>query len=494
MLWIEGAGPAQNVFSATLADALDATLERVERERRPLVIASAKAHSFLAGADVEELAELADGAAGAARSARAQRVMDRVAALPVRTVAAISGACLGAGLELALACRVRLAAERADTRLGLPDVALGLVPGAGARGACPARSASSPRWSCWPAAASSTRRGRCAWGSWTRRSTPTRCSRPPSHEPSGPPAARRRRAGLAERARTWLLEANPVGRAVVLARAEREAHVRSQGLLPAPLRAVQVVRAGQRRGRRAGLAAESHAFGELAVTRQARSLMFLFLAHEAAELTGVGDKTRPVAKVAVIGAGLTGAGIAEVTAHEAKLPVRLRDLDRAALAEALRTIRRRLDGRRSVSLGDATRVLDRITTTTGRSGFGDADLVIEAVADELDVKRQVLSELETLVADTAVLATTTSSRPVRELAAALALPARLVGMHYVSPVGRSPLLEVVAGPATAPDVVATAVALGRAQGRTVIVVRDGPGFYTSRVLGRWLAVAAGLRA
>jgi 3-hydroxyacyl-CoA dehydrogenase/enoyl-CoA hydratase/3-hydroxybutyryl-CoA epimerase len=200
---------------------------------------------------------------------------------------------------------------------------------------------------------------------------------------------------------------------------------------------------------------------------------------------GTGPQGPNVERLGVVGAGVMGAGIAEV-ATAAGLTVRLRDSQPEAVARGLSSIRRLVDqgvARRRFSRTEAAQVVQRVSGTTDYSGFSRAEVVIEAVFEDLAVKRQVLAELEAVVAEDAVIASNTSALPIAQLAAEAKQPGRVVGMHFFSPAHRMPLLEVVRGPASSEQAVATAVRLGIQMGKTPIVVGDGPGFYTSRVLG-----------
>ncbi len=190
-------------------------------------------------------------------------------------------------------------------------------------------------------------------------------------------------------------------------------------------------------------------------------------------------------RLGVVGAGFMGAAIAEVAAV-AGLPVRLRDADARAAAHGLATVRRLVrEGvrRHRFTSSEARTALARVSATTDASGFGSADVVIEAVFEQLDVKRAVIRELEDVLPPDAVIASNTSSLPIATLAAGARYPERIVGMHFFSPAQRMPLLEVVRGPDSSDWAVATAVRLGTRLGKTPIVVGDGPGFYTTRVIG-----------
>src|SRR5205814_1173146 len=210
--------------------------------------------------------------------------------------------------------------------------------------------------------------------------------------------------------------------------------------------------------------------------------------------TGVdeaGVKPRKVQKVSMLGAGLMGAGIAYVTA-DAGIPVRLKDKDDAALGRGFKQIAGILDERvkrRRLTRREREEKMALVTGATDYSGIKNADVVIEAVFEDIKVKQAVLRDVER-EAPQAIFASNTSSLPIGKIAEGAQHPERVVGMHFFSPVNRMPLLEVIRAPRTSGETVATAVALGKKIGKTVIVVNDGVGFYTSRILAPYVNEAA----
>lgn len=489
ILWFDVPGSPVNVLRPDIEDDLRAALAELEAERpKVLVIASAK-DSFCVGADVDvlEAAEGADDAKALSRSG--QLMMDRIESLPFPTVAAIEGNCLGGGLELALACDHRVASAADSTRLGFPEVQLGLIPGAGG-------TVRLPRLIGIEDALDMILTGRRHRAERARRIGLVDDVVHPAIllqaafeivGTSGPEPS------LLDKVRSMALAGNPVGRRFVFSRARESVLERTHGNMPAPLRAIDVIQTGIEDGPQAGLRAEAEAFGELATTPEARALIHLFRSRNLTR-DSVHGTPRPVHRVGVIGAGLMGAGIAAVTAADAEIPVRLADLTWQQLGRGIRDIREEVTGRRHLRDPERKAILARVTPTTDQTGFSDADVVIEAVVEKLSVKRQVLADMERRIDPEAIFATNTSSIPIADIAAAAMSPGRVVGMHYFSPVPRVPLLEVVAGPQTSADAVATAFELGVRQGKTVIVVDDGPGFYTSRILAPYLDEAARLLA
>jgi len=295
-----------------------------------------------------------------------------------------------------------------------------------------------------------------------------------------------------------LLDRNPIGRRLVYRQARRQVLARTGGHYPAPLAALDVVRAGLERGRAAGFAAEAKAFGELAVSPVSRELVRIFFATTALKKddgvpAGVEVHPREVRRLGVVGAGFMGAAIAGTAVATAQVDVRLKDTELSRVGRGIRAARTILDGRlkrRRITRHQHQRLVALVSGGIEFAGFERLDLVIEAVFEDLAVKRQVVAELEAAMAPEALIATNTSTIPISEIAREARHPERILGMHYFSPVDRMPLLEVIPGERTEPDAIASAVRFGRRMGKTVIVVADRPGFWVNRILAPYLAEAA----
>jgi len=296
-----------------------------------------------------------------------------------------------------------------------------------------------------------------------------------------------------------LVARNPIGRQLFFARVHRQTVDKTRGNYPAPERILEVIRKGLEQGRVIGFAAEARAFGDLVVSPQSRALVRMFFAtRELAKENGVDDpRTQPrdVDTVGMLGAGLMGAGIAYLCAARAGSPVIIRENDQASLDAGMSRLGELVDGRRQrkrLTEKEGKAIVGRITGTLDITALESASLVIEAVFEDRDLKRDLLAKVESLNQERLIFASNTSAIPIAELAAGSRRPANVIGMHYFSPADRMPLLEIVVTEQTAPSVTATCVAYGKRQGKTVIVVRDGAGFYTSRILAPYLNEAAWL--
>ncbi len=501
-------GESVNTLSPEVGAEFEALLTRYERDPavKALVLASGKRDGFIAGARIEMIQAVTTAAEAEDLARQGQAGFDRLEQYGKPVVAAIHGACLGGGLEWALACRYRVASNDPKTQLGLPEVQLGLIPGAGGTQRLPRLIGLAAALDLILAGKTVKARKALSLGI-VDEACPAPLLRQVAAQraraladgtlrPSRPMA--RKPAGL-QAAQLALLESNPLGRSVLFSKAREQLLKKTRGNYPAPERALEAVRIGAAQGMAAGLAAEATAFGQLAVSDVSRRLVEIFFAQTALKSeSGVADpavKARPVGRVAVLGGGLMGSGIAYVTVN-AGLPVRLREQDDAAAARAqasVAAIFAERVKRRSLERLDRDAAMRLLTTTTGWEGFAHVDVLIEAVFEDLKLKQEMLKAFEAVNA-TGIFATNTSSIPIADIASVAARPEAVIGMHYFSPVNKMPLLEVIATPRTAPEVVATAVALGKRQGKTVITVGDVPGFYTNRVLGPFMNEAAWLLA
>jgi len=495
-------GEPVNTLSPAVGTEFAEELERLGRDEavKAIVFTSAK-QDFIVGADVKWLGSLRTVADGEQASREAQHGFDRLAFFPKPVVAAIHGACLGGGLEWALACRGRVASDAPRTQLGVPEVQLGLLPGAGGTQRL-------PRLIGLQAALDLILTGKSVRASKARKlglvdevvpvSILVDVAVEHARALVAGAGAEHPHRSPRETVTRAALEGNPIGRRLIFAGARKQVLKKSGGHYPAPERAIEVVREGLERGIEAGLRAEARAFGELLVTDVSARLRELFFATTALKKdTGVDGaaKARPVRKLGMLGGGLMGGGIAFVTAEVAGLSVRIKERDDESVGRALAHVRKLLDQqvrKRRLEKRGLEKVLARVTVTTDLSGFHRADVVVEAVPELLELKRRLLAEVEAVTADRCVFASNTSSLPITRLAEGARRPGNVIGMHYFSPVEKLPLLEVIPHAGTDPSVIATCVELGKKQGKTVIVVRDGPGFYTSRILAPYLNEAAHL--
>jgi 3-hydroxyacyl-CoA dehydrogenase/enoyl-CoA hydratase/3-hydroxybutyryl-CoA epimerase len=502
VITIDLPGEPVNKVTAGLREEFAALFGRLEADGKvkAVVLASAKKDTWLAGADIDEFLTLHSAADAEALSRGGQALLSRLEALRIPVVAAIHGACLGGGLETALACHYRIATEHPKTILALPEVQLGIIPGAGGTQRLPrliglARALDM-------ILTSRNVRAKKAY----QMGLVDELVHPAILLEVAMDRARKLGDGSLEVERTTkglgaagtLLEGNPIGRSIVFRKAREGVLEKTHGHYPAPLAALSAVQAGYDKGVEAGYREEARHFGDLTVSDVSRELVFLYFATTALKKDpGVAPPApdpAPVATLGVIGAGFMGAGIASVAVQQGT-PVRLKDTDAPRVAHGLAAVsdvlRERLKKKQITRLQYEDQLL-LAGGTTDYAGFGRANLVIEAVFEDLPLKHRVLRDVEPLLEPSAIYASNTSTIPIAKIASAAQRPNRVLGMHFFSPVHKMPLLEVIATPVTDADATVTAVAYGKRLGKTVIVVNDAPGFYTTRTLSAYMNEAGRL--
>jgi len=273
----------------------------------------------------------------------------------------------------------------------------------------------------------------------------------------------------------------------------------TKGKMPAPLTILEVAKAGLESGHTAGSKVEAEGFGKLAATPESKALRGIFFGITATKKHPFGPPALDVQTVAVLGAGLMGAGIAEVTATKG-LQVLLKDMTLPGLTRGEGMIQKNVGAKlkkRRMTAYEHDVTLARVVgltdeTASWKRHFANADVVVEAVFEEMGVKHQVVRQMEEVIKDSCIIASNTSTLPIGEIASVAKRPQNVVGMHYFSPVDKMPLLEVIPHAGTAKAVTAAAVELGQKQGKTVIAVKDVPGFFVNRCLGPFLAEAVAL--
>lgn len=484
-------GRSQNIFTRQVLEELGRALDVLDRGPAPtgLLIASGRAGSFFAGADLERLEEVVSGRVATAEIERicsaGRAVFDRLSSSAWPSVAVIDGVCLGGGLELALACDLRVATDAAATSLGCPEVKLGLLPGWG--GTVRLARLVGPAAAIELAAAGEPLGGRAA----EKLGLVDACVPPAAANESA-----RRLLGLAVRdsshrvRRQRMAGAVPLDgneRAFLEATASAAILARSGGRYPAPQAIVRTILDGCSLDAEGAGRLESRAFAQLAATPVARNLVHLFRAGERNRKTS-GDATTEPRRVAIIGAGVMGAGIAAASLR-AGLEVAVADTSPETLEKGTATILDEASWDRSQKRSLPEKAVELATKL--RSGkrlavAADAELVIEAVTEKIEVKRAVFEELERLVSPDAVIATNTSTYRISRIAEAVADRSRVCGIHFFVPVRKRPLVEVVRGPDTSERTIERAVAFARRIGKLPIVVRDSPGFLVNRVLMPYL--------
>lgn len=493
---IDVKGESQNTLKVEFNNEFKEILKQVDAvsNLNAVIITSAKKDSFIAGADISMLKTTDTEEAAFSISQLGQQLFTQLEGRSDPVIAAIDGACLGGGLELALACHGRVCTDNNSTRLGLPEVQLGLLPGGGGTQRLPRLIGIASALDLMLTGKMLNARRALKIGlvdevvpSENLIKAAKRLAQCLKSQTNDSIVKKWSISGI----KKWLLEENRWGRELLFSQARKRLQAKTGGHYPAPEYIIDAVEIGIERGLDKGYKAESELFAKLVVSAVAKELINIFFAttemkKQAQQLTS--SPVEPYTKVGILGAGLMGAGIAFTSIDKAKLPVRLKDRDNESVLSGLRHIyqlfSKRLN-RKSISKIDMSDKLSLITATTDYSGFTNCDLVIEAVFENLELKQRMLTEIEKINTET-VFASNTSSIPITEIAQASKNPQNVIGMHYFSPVEKMPLLEVVKTAETSRQTIARSVKFGYQQGKTVIVVNDGPGFYTSRILAPYM--------
>jgi 3-hydroxyacyl-CoA dehydrogenase / enoyl-CoA hydratase / 3-hydroxybutyryl-CoA epimerase len=488
---------SQNVLTEAVMRRLGGALDEAraagrEGRVRVVVIRSGKEAGFIAGAEVDAIADIEDPLDAETKVKMGQAVFADVTSLPVPSVSAIHGVCLGGGLELSLACTHRVASDAPRTKLGLPEVMLGILPAWGG-------TTRLPRLVGLQAALDLLLTGKQIDAGKARRIGLVDEVFPVDLFPDlvrdfaiDVAGGSHRRKAPSRKLLTRLLDDTGPGRRIVLRQARKKVMDSTGGHYPAPLRMLELLEERLGGSLEESLAAEARAAGELIVSAECKNLIHVFHMREAARKgAGLGesaDEGRKIERIGVLGAGVMGGGIAQLAAYNG-IDVYMKDIRHDAVGGGLRHARQLFDQsvkRRKMSRREADRAMERIAGGLDDHGLRGSGLVVEAVVERMDVKREVLAAAEREVDESCVLTTNTSSLSVEEMASALQRPDRFCGMHFFNPVHRMPLVEIVRGPETSDATVAAVHRLAVGLGKVPVVVRDGPGFLVNRILGPYL--------
>jgi 3-hydroxyacyl-CoA dehydrogenase/enoyl-CoA hydratase/3-hydroxybutyryl-CoA epimerase len=498
VLTFDRPGSAANIFDRRTLLELEEELEFIAgcKDLKGLVLTSAKPAIFIAGADLramseassEEIRELIE---------LGQRVMNRLAMLPIPTVAAIHGAAVGGGYELCLACDYRVASTDRATKIGLPEIQLGLLPAWGG-------STRLPRLVGLVKALDVILAGKTLAAKQARK-----CGMIDDLAPAEylvDVAIQKLARGKRRLGSHWHMN-NPVVGAVLERKLRSQLLNKTRGHYPAVLKALEVVTRGISKSIPQSLALERDGILELVQTETCRNLVRIFFLQEKAkklalpvgqrnmEPPDVGcDAARPITLTSVIGAGVMGAGIAQCLSAR-RLRVILCDINTEQVAKGMASIAKLYQegARRHVFTRlEARDGMDRIHPAPGEVSLRSVDLVIEAAVENLELKKKIFRDLDRVVGEDTILATNTSALPVSEIAAGTRRPDRVLGLHFFNPVHRMQLVEIVAAPQTSPEALQRALRFVQQIGKLPVIVKDSPGFLVNRILMPYLLGACKL--
>jgi 3-hydroxyacyl-CoA dehydrogenase/enoyl-CoA hydratase/3-hydroxybutyryl-CoA epimerase len=443
-------------------------------------------HCFLAGADINLIASLSTEAEAADKAEQGQTIYNRIEDLTIPTVVCVDGVCLGGGLELSLACKTIIASNSPKTSLGLPEVKLGIIPGFGGTYRLPRKIG-------LPNALDMILTGKTLRADKAKRLGLVAEVYPRENLLSMAPKflkASESHHTIKESIKEMATE-NFVTRKIIFQKVRESVLKKTNGFYQAPLKILDVMDSGMMKGRTSYLAGEAQAFGELAISEQSKNLQHIFFLSEGVKKYSGPKSTKPLARLergAALGAGTMGGGIAWLMADAGMSPI-MKDLSIEALNLGLKQSSSNFSGalkRKKITPDDFERKQRSITAQLDYSGFKKVDLLIEAVVENMDIKKKVFSETEKNVKPTCLLTSNTSSLSVEEMSKALEIPGRFAGLHFFNPVHMMPLVEIIVHSKVDPETVEALYKWVLRVKKTPVVVKDGPGFLVNRILMPYL--------
>jgi 3-hydroxyacyl-CoA dehydrogenase / enoyl-CoA hydratase / 3-hydroxybutyryl-CoA epimerase len=485
-------GEKANKLTTPVMKELSKLLDELKhkREIKVLVFCSAKKDIFIAGADIREIQDISDPSEGENKALMGQAVLNKIEELPFPTISAIDGAALGGGCEFALACTFRISSDNPKTQLGLPEVSLGIIPGFGGTQRLPRLIGVSKAMPLILTSKAVNHKKAEKIGLIDAFYSQAFFDEGiESFANSIIDGESETRIEKRKKKQSFLIDNTPFGRAIVYKKSQTSVLKTTKGHFPAPLKAIKAVKYGLKKSLEKGLILEAQYFSDLVVTDVCKNLIQLFFTgEELKKFSGVRDQSLndsvQFKNGGVLGAGLMGGGIAWLLSYRG-LNVRLKDIGWDAVAKAFHTadkIYGQLVKKRRIKRIMKSVYMNRLSATTTSSGFYHSDIIVEAVVENLDIKKSVYAELEPRVKPTAIIASNTSALDITELATELKNPERFIGMHFFSPVNKMPLVEIIPGEKTSDQTVMEAVAFVKQLKKTPIVVANCPGFLINRIL------------
>ncbi|MDM3868661.1 fatty acid oxidation complex subunit alpha FadJ [Proteus faecis] len=490
VITIDVIGDKVNTLKAEFVQQFQDVLKQAQQHSgvKGLIITSGKKESFIAGADISMIADCKTKEEASALAKAGQDLFTQIENYPLPVVAAINGVCLGGGLELALACHGRICSDNSKTRLGLPEVQLGLLPGSGGTQRL-------PRLIGVTSALDMILTGRQV--NAKRALKLGLVDDVVSQDILLDVAAKWILVGKKEQRKHSMMDrflANTtLGRNILFGQAKKRTLAKTKGHYPAAERILHVIERGLEKDIQTGFKEEANAFGELAMTPVSSALRHLFFASTALKNeTGSSEKPDNLHHIGILGGGLMGGGIAFVTATKGNSPARIKDISDKGIAQALNYSWKALSAKVSkkrLSARERQRQMGLLSGSLDYSGFHQSNIVVEAVFEDLALKQKMVADIEDVGKGKIIFASNTSSLPIHKIAEKAKYPEKVIGLHYFSPVEKMPLVEVIPHENTDEKTIATTVDFAKKQGKVAIVVGDKPGFYVNRILAPYISEA-----
>lgn len=465
-----------------------------------LVIESAKQGIFIAGADINEIKHITSREDAYQKAYFGQRVLHQLSEMPFPTLAVVNGACVGGGCELALACSYRIISDDKKAIIGLPEVSLGIIPGFGGCVRLPKliglQAALQLILSAKVVPAKKALRLKLVDAIYNhtlaRSFIDDFINKVLNDQSFTNRLVKKRLKPFKQK----ILEDNALGRRLIFKKAYQNLLQKTKGQYPAPFKALQVIQDIHEMRIEDALEAELHGFSEVAITDISKNLIQLFFTNEALKKeTGIKDNTisaQEINQASVLGAGVMGGGIAWLFSNNDK-SVRLKDIEWDAVSKGYQTANlyyQQMKKHRKIRPNGIRYKMNQIAGCVNYNGFKQVDIVVEAVVENIKVKKMVLAEVEAKLPKHAILASNTSSLSITEMAKDLKRPENMIGMHFFNPVNRMPLVEIIPGEKTSQQTIANTVKLAKQLGKTPIVVGNCAGFLVNRILIPMLNEAA----
>ena len=490
-IWIDSQKDKMNIVSPSLIGDFENVFKEIETNEDIIgaILISAK-KDFIAGADIKSFKGEKVGDFQPF-SRKGHELLQKIEDSKKPIVSAIHGTCYGLGVELSLACNSRVCSNDSKTKLALPEVKLGLLPGGGGTQRL-------PRLVGLQASLDMMLTGKNIFPSKAKR---IGLVDEVVHQSKLHKAAKKivlsiiknnfQRKKVKKSFTVKLLDGTSLGRSVVFSQAKKTVLRLTKGNYPAPIEIIECVKIGLQKGLNAGYEAEVIKFEELILSNVSSALRNLFFTTTEKKKNPYKVDLKNTQKIGVIGAGFMGEGITEVSINSG-MDVLLKDLDDEMIHQARKNIWKNLNRkvkRRQMSKVSAKTTAQKAVGQLDYKGFNNIDVVLEAIVENMTVKKKLIKELESICKDDFIFASNTSSLPLTEMSEEAKKPENVVGMHYFSPVTKMPLLEIIKTNKTSEQAIATCYEIGKRQGKTCIVVNDAPGFYVNRILCPYLLEA-----